>query len=84
MPWRKIKNIGITDAIRRIGVSPERLRYWEIKGVITPNYMTQGTKRLRRYSEEDINVARVIKHLIDREGYTLKGAAAKLNRPYEA
>ena len=29
MTWRKTKDIGITEAIEQIGVSPERLRYWE-------------------------------------------------------
>lgn len=76
-----IKNIGITEATVRICVSPERLRYWELKGVIVPEYKECGSKRIRRYSEEDIMIAIDIKNMID-EGFTLKGAAERLNRPY--
>ncbi|MDP6685964.1 MAG: MerR family transcriptional regulator [Candidatus Omnitrophota bacterium] len=79
----KEKNIGITKAINEIGVSAERLRYWELKGIIAPKYIGQGSKRLRRYSYEDIQIAREIKRMIEIEGYSLKGAAERMNRPYK-
>jgi len=79
----KTKIIGITDACMRIGISPERLRYWELKGLITPGHnITRGNKILRRYSEEDIAIGIEIKKLIE-EGFTLKGASQRLNRPYK-
>jgi len=82
MPWRKVKNIGMTDATKKIGVSSERLRYWELKGIVSPAYIRCGVKRLRRYSHEDVVMCTEIKRMIDREGYTLKGAAERLHRPY--
>ncbi len=83
MAWRKLKSIGITEATRRIGVSAERLRYWEKKGVIVPEYVWNGGKRVRRYSKNDIDIARELKKLVEEGGYTLKGAAERLNRSYE-
>jgi len=83
MAQRKEKKIGITEAIKRIGISSERLRYWELKGVILPKRIRQGSKLIRRYSEGDIAVAAEIKKMIDEEDYTLKGAALRFNRPYE-
>ena len=76
MAFEKEKNIGMTEATQRIGVSSERLRYWELKGVITPYYITKGSKKIRRYSEEDVKLAMEIKRLIE-EGYTLQGATRK-------
>lgn len=83
MPWRKKKTLGITEAITVLGVSPERLRYWELKGIIKPFYMSQGSKKVRRYSQNDIAICRDIKKMVDETGYTLKGAAERLNRPYK-
>ncbi|NQT89983.1 MAG: MerR family transcriptional regulator [Candidatus Omnitrophica bacterium] len=82
MSWRKVKNIGMTEAIKKIGVSAERLRYWELKGVIKPGYAQQGAKRVRRYSKNDVDIAKEIRKLIEEEGYTLKGAAERLNCLY--
>lgn len=81
--WRKRKQIGMTEATRRIGVSSERLRYWELKGVVTPAYEKHGTKNLRRFSLEDVEIAREIKRMVDTDGFTLKGAAERMNRPYQ-
>ncbi len=83
MPWRREKNIGMTEATCKIGISPERLRYWEIRGIISPLYIRHGSKRLRRYSHEDIAISTDIRHLVDQDGFTLKGAAERLNRPYK-
>jgi DNA-binding transcriptional MerR regulator len=80
--WRKLKNIGITVAIAKIGVSAERLRYWEFKRIVSPEYENHGIKRVRRYSQEDIDICMEIKRLVDKEGFTLKGAAKRLDRPY--
>ena len=73
----------MTEASRRIGISPERLRYWEQKGIISPEYVWKGAKRLRRYSYEDLRIAIEIRDMVGREGFTLKGAAGRLNCPYE-
>ncbi|MDP2928758.1 MAG: MerR family transcriptional regulator [Candidatus Omnitrophota bacterium] len=82
MSWRKEKRIGMTEAVIRIGISAERLRYWELKGIIAPGYDNYGAKRVRRYSDEDIVIASEIRKMVDDDGFSLKGAAERLNRPY--
>jgi len=82
MPYRAIKNVGMTEAANRIGISPERLRYWELQGIISPGYIRLGSKRVRRYSKEDIAIAIEIERMVDREGFSLEGAAMRMNRPY--
>ncbi|MFH1791750.1 MAG: MerR family transcriptional regulator [Candidatus Omnitrophota bacterium] len=81
-PQRSRETVGMTEAVRQIGISAERLRYWELKGVISPVYVSHRSKQVRRYSMEDIDVAREIWRLIEDEGFTLKGAAERMNRPY--
>ena len=80
---RTKKEIWITEAIKRIGVSSERLRYWELKGIITPLYFQNEGKRVRRYSMDDVEMATELRRLVEEEGFTLKGAAQRLNRPYK-
>ena len=82
MAWRNKKSIGMTEAAREIGVSPERLRYWELKGVLAPRHAALGTRKVRRYSYNDVQIGLEIKYMVERGGYTLKGAAERLNRPY--
>lgn len=72
------KRFGTVEAIKKIGISAERLRYWERAGIATPEYVECGTRRFRRYSEEDIHRAILIKMLVDDEGYSLEGAKRKL------
>ncbi len=79
----KEKKIGITEATQKIGISPERLRYWEQVGIISPAHVGNGSKPARRYSEEDIAIAIEIKNMVENEGFSLKGAAERLNRPYK-
>lgn len=81
--YREKKSIGMTEAIKRIGISPERLRYWETKGIVSPKYVTIEAKRVRRYSEEDVEIGIEIRNMIEHEGFTLKGAAQRLNRSYK-
>jgi len=69
---------GTEEAIKRIGVSAERLRYWERKGIVKPEYVQCGTRKFRRFSQEDMNRAALIKKLVDGEKYTLEGARRKL------
>lgn len=80
---RKNTKVGITKVIKITGISPERLRYWESKGIITPEFVMHEAKRARRYTRENIDVILKIKGMIENEGYTLKGAAGRLNRPYK-
>jgi DNA-binding transcriptional MerR regulator len=69
---------GSFTAAKKIGTSLERLRYWENLGIVKPNYVQCGTRRFKRYSQEDINRAILVKNLVDKEKYTLEGAIIKL------
>jgi len=78
MKNNKDSRLGIAEAVQRVGVSPERLRYWERLGVVKPEYVQCGTRRFRRYSQEDIHRAVLVRTLVDTEKYTLEGAVRKL------
>ncbi|MBN1869185.1 MAG: MerR family transcriptional regulator [Candidatus Omnitrophica bacterium] len=69
---------GTVEAVKQVGVSPERLRYWEQAGIIKPRYVQCGTRRYRRYSQEDIDRSIYIRILVDGEKYSLEGAKRKL------
>ncbi len=69
---------GTKEATRRTGISFERLRYWEQRGIINPRYVQCGIRRFRRYSQQDIYRALVVKKLVDERGYTLEGAVRQL------
>ncbi len=70
---------GTVEAVKRIGVSSERLRYWERAGVVKPAYVQRGTRRFRRFSKEDIRNAILVKKLVDEHKYTLEGAISRLS-----
>jgi DNA-binding transcriptional MerR regulator len=70
--------LGSAEAAREIGISTERLRYWERSGVVGPAYVRCGTRRFRRYSARDIERAALVKALVDDEKYSLEGAIRKL------
>ena len=75
---------GITQVIKDVGISPERLRYWERLGIVRPKYVSRGTRKFRRYSKECIQRATLVKLLVEQEKYTLQGAIQKLkNLAYE-
>ena len=71
--------LGTVEAVKKINISFERLRYWERKGIIEPKYIQCGTRRYRRYSQEDIERAILVKTFVDDEKYSLEGAIRKLN-----
>ncbi|MBU1128978.1 MAG: MerR family transcriptional regulator [Candidatus Omnitrophica bacterium] len=71
-------DFGTVDAVKKIQISPERLRYWEKADIVHPKYVQCGTRKFRRYSEEDIHRAIVVKLLVDDEKYSLEGAKRKL------
>ena len=70
--------LGSTEAARKVGISTERLRYWERAGVVVPAYVSCGTRRFRRYSARDIERAALVKALVEDEKYSLEGAIRKL------
>jgi DNA-binding transcriptional MerR regulator len=72
------RTFGTVEVTEKIGISAERLRYWEKMGIVSPEYIQRGTRKFRRYSEEDIHRASLVKTLVDCEKYTLEGAIRKL------
>ena len=69
---------GTAEAVKKIGISFERLRYWEQAGIVKPIYVQCRTRKYRRYSYEDIKRAIFVKELVDDEKYSLEGAVRKL------
>lgn len=78
MKQKKDNKYGTVEATRRTGISFERLRYWELRGIVKPTYIKCGVRKFRRYSQEDIYRAVVVKKLVDEKRYTLEGAIRKL------
>jgi DNA-binding transcriptional MerR regulator len=74
----KDKGFGTVETTQQIGISPERLRYWERFGIVKPKYLQCGTRKFRRYSKEDIFRGTLVKMLVDDDKYTLEGAIRKL------
>jgi len=70
--------VGTVEVTQKIGLSAERLRYWERLGIVNPKYVRCGIRKFRRYSEKDIHRAVVVKSLVDCEKYTLEGAIRRL------
>jgi DNA-binding transcriptional MerR regulator len=73
---------GTVEVTQKIGISAERLRYWEKLGIVNPEYIQRGTRKFRRYSKEDIQRATLIRELVDREKYSLEGAIRKIKEQY--
>ncbi|MFB0559970.1 MAG: MerR family transcriptional regulator [Candidatus Lokiarchaeia archaeon] len=78
MAKMKDARVGTVEAAKLIGVSAERLRYWEYKGIVKPTYIRCGTRKFRRFSPRDIKRAVLAKLLVDDEKYSLEGAIKKL------
>lgn len=78
MKNKKDGRYGTMEVIKKIGISSERLRYWERAGIITPDYIQCGIRKFRRYSHEDIHRAALVKTFVDTDKYTLEGAIRKL------
>jgi DNA-binding transcriptional MerR regulator len=71
-------SLGTVEITRKVGISAERLRYWEKMGIVKPILIQHGTRKFRRYSEEDIRRAVFVKSLVDHDKYTLEGALRRL------
>ena len=69
---------GTAEAVKNIGISFERLRYWEQAGIVKPIYVQCGTRKYRRFSQQDIKKAIFVRELVDDEKYSLEGAVMKL------
>ena len=69
-----LRTIGeVSDAL---GIKPHVLRYWEQQFPLLKPLKRSGGRRY--YRPEDVAMVETIDRLINREGYTLKGAEAVL------
>ena len=70
------KTIGEVEKL--IKVKPHVLRFWEESFAQVKPLKRKGGRRL--YSEDVINLLRIIKKLINEEGYTVKGVKKYLSK----
>lgn len=74
MPNRLFFRIG--EVAHLVGVKPHVLRYWETElGILRP-MKTRGSHR--QYRRRDVEVARLVRQLVEVEGYTIAGAKKKI------
>ena len=73
------EGIGTMDAVKRIGISLDRLYYWERLGIVKPLFGQFGIRKYRRYSQEDIQWAIYARKLIDEDGYKPLVVAKRIN-----
>ena len=69
---------GTIEVAKRVGISIERLYYWERIGIVNPEMESFGIRQFRRYSREDIERAKRVKEMVDIEGYTLQAARRRI------
>lgn len=85
MPKKK-KNIEkvfftIGEVAEAVNVSPSTIRYWERNfDELAPRKSSGGT---RMFSADDIEVIKLIHHLVKERGLTVKGAQMKLKHNRE-
>lgn len=73
---------SITEVADMFGVNPSLLRFWEKEfPQITPK---TGSRGVRQYRKEDVEVIRLVYHLVKEKGMTLPGARQKLKDNKEA
>ena len=70
------KTIGEVEKILK--VKPHILRFWEESFSQVKPLKRKGGRRL--YSEEVINILRIIKKLVNDEGYSIKGVKKHLSK----
>lgn len=67
---------SIREVSRMLGVAEHTLRFWEKEiPSLHPKKTAGGT---RQYTKEDIELVRLIHHLIKEQGLTVKAARARL------
>lgn len=61
-----------------LGESPSLIRFWEKEfPMLRPDKTDKGT---RKYAHKDIELLRLIHHLVKDQGFTLPGAAAYIRQ----
>jgi len=64
---------GINEVSKETGIHPSSLRRWEALGFIAPGRISFGETWVRVYSDEDVELLKRAKRLMD-EGYKLRAA----------
>ncbi len=62
----------ITEVANEVGISTSLIRFWE-KSLGLKKPEREGVKRIRVYERQHIETFKLIKNLIRRDKYTLKG-----------
>jgi DNA-binding transcriptional MerR regulator len=66
----------IGEVAEMLAVTPSSIRYWENNfEELAPQKSTKGT---RQFSHSDIEILKLIHHLVKEKGMTIKGARTKL------
>ena len=66
-----------SDIIKKLGISLRQLYYWELKGIIQPRYVQMGSRKFKRYTNQDFVRLRRMKESLDK-GYTLEAASRRV------
>lgn len=74
--------LTIGELARELGVAQHILRYWETRFTQLRPLQRSGNRRY--YRPNDVAIARRIHHLLNVEGFTIKGAVKALNGRTEA
>ena len=74
LPDKNFYKIGEVAEI--VGVKPHALRYWESEFAALRPKKTRGSHRM--YSQQDVELAMLIRQLLHDEGYTVAGARRKI------
>ena len=82
MSTRELSSYGTSDVMQATGISLARLYYWERIGLLFPDVERFGSRRYRRYGEDDVRRIRSMMRLLA-EGYSLQGAARLTRRAQE-
>lgn len=71
-----------SDVIKRLGISLRQLYYWELKGIVQPRYVQMGSRKFKRYTNQDFLRLKRMKESLDK-GYTLEAATRRVEEMTE-
>jgi DNA-binding transcriptional MerR regulator len=66
-----------SDVIQKLGISLRQLYYWELKGIVRPRHVQMGSRKFKRYSQQDFLRLKQMKESLDM-GYTLEAASRQI------
>ena len=76
-PMNDTKLLCSSDIIRKLGISLRQLYYWELKGIVRPRHIQMGSRKFKRYSQQDYLRLKRMKESLDK-GYTLEAASRQI------